>query len=181
MESIFNIQNQYLEQSATLVEMKKKKRILNQIPLSKLWHIGQIYTITKFTKNILKKQYKITLEQKRNMIFQAPYSAFHLEVWARYLNIVTQLNSLKLKWIQRLLNSTNALWKSLILYELKLKLNSNEGLALFKQKQIIKSTRNKNLQSQNNENFFRKHNAIFTITSNTHDKTQSLNCQRSFS
>ena len=115
------------------------------------------------------------------MIFQTPYSAFHLEVWARYLNIVTQLNSLKLKWIQRLLNSTNALWKSLILYELKLKLNSNEGLALFKQEQIIKSTRNKNLQSQNNENFFRKHNAIFTIISNTHDKTQSLNCQGSFS
>ena len=28
----------------------------------------------------------------------------------------TQLNSLKIKWIRRLLNPTNALWKNLMLY-----------------------------------------------------------------
>ena len=32
------------------------------------------------------------------------------------LNIDTQLNAPKIKWIQRLLNSNNALWKNLMLY-----------------------------------------------------------------
>ena len=32
------------------------------------------------------------------------------------LDINTQLNSLKTKWIQRFLNPTNALWKDLMLY-----------------------------------------------------------------
>ena len=44
----------------------------------------------------------------------------------------TQLNSLKIKWIQRLLNLTNALWKDLILYRLNLILNSNQSLTLFR-------------------------------------------------
>ena len=33
-----------------------------------------------------------------------------------FLDIDTQLNSLKTKWIQRLLNPTNAFWKDLKLY-----------------------------------------------------------------
>ena len=33
----------------------EKKRIVNQILLSKLWYIGQIYTIPKFTKEEIAK------------------------------------------------------------------------------------------------------------------------------
>ena len=51
--------NQYFEQSATLFGMKKnhktKKRIVNQILWSKLWYIGQIYTIPKFIKEEIEK------------------------------------------------------------------------------------------------------------------------------
>ena len=51
--------NQYFEQSATLFGMKKnhktKKRIVNQILWSKLWYIGQIYTILKFIKEEIEK------------------------------------------------------------------------------------------------------------------------------
>ena len=49
------------------------------------------------------------------------------------LDIDTQLNSLNIKWIQKLLVPTNALWKDLMLYRLNLILNSNQGLALFRQ------------------------------------------------
>ena len=48
------------------------------------------------------------------------------------LDIETQLNSLKIKWIQRLLNPTNALWKNLMLYQFNLILNYNQELALFR-------------------------------------------------
>ena len=37
---------------------------------------------------------------------------------------------------------------------LKLILNSNLGLVLFRQKQALKFTRHKNLQKQNNEDFY---------------------------
>ena len=43
------------KQSATLFEVKKIKRILNQILLKKLWYIGQIYTCSKFIKKEIEK------------------------------------------------------------------------------------------------------------------------------
>ena len=46
------------------------------------------------------------------------------------------------------------LWKDLMLYWLNLILSSNQGVALFRQKQILKSNRHKNLQKQNNEDSF---------------------------
>ena len=46
--------NQYFKQSATLFGMKKK-RIVNQVFLPKLWYIGQIYTIPKFIKEKTEK------------------------------------------------------------------------------------------------------------------------------
>ena len=49
---------------------------------------------------------------------------------------------------------TKAVWEDLILYRLNLILNSNQGLALFRQTQIFRSTRHKNFQKQNNEDFF---------------------------
>ena len=59
------------------------------------------------------------------------------------LDTETQLNSLKIKWVQRLLNPTNALWKNLMLYELNFLLNYNQELALFRQKQILRLTSSK--------------------------------------
>ena len=52
------------------------------------------------------------------------------------LDIETQLRfnlkPLKIKWIQRSLNPTNALWKNLMLYQLNLILSYNQELALFR-------------------------------------------------
>ena len=55
--------------------------------------------------------------------------------------------------IQRLLN---ALWKVLMLYLLNIdvKLNFKQVLPLFRQKQILRYNKHKNLQKQNNEDFF---------------------------
>ena len=69
------------------------------------------------------------------------------------LDVDTQSSSVEIKWIQTLLNPTNPLWKILILYRLNSKLNSSQGLALFRQKQILRSTKHKNLQNQKNDNF----------------------------
>ena len=63
--------------------------------------------------------------------------------------IETQLNSLNIKWIQKLLNPTNVLRTNFMLYhQLNLILNYNEGLALFIGKNILRSTRHKHLQKQ---------------------------------
>ena len=64
--------------------LRWKKRIVNQILLSKLWYIGQIYTIPKFIKEEIEK----TIAQ--------------LSIWKCGLGILdidTQLNSLELKWV----------------------------------------------------------------------------------
>ena len=60
--------------------------------------------------------------------------------------ISTQLNCIKTKWIQKLVNPTNALWGDLVLYLLKFILSSDQFLALFRQKHITMSTSHKNLQ-----------------------------------
>ena len=63
--------------------------------------------------------------------------------------IETQLNSLNIKRIQKLLNPTNVLRTNFMLYhQLNLILNYNEGLALFIGKNILRSTRHKHLQKQ---------------------------------
>ena len=68
---------------------------------------------------------------------QSPRHLVQLSIWTSgvdILDIETQLNSLKMKRIQRLLNPTNALWKNLTPYQLNLVLNYNQSLALFKEK-----------------------------------------------
>ena len=72
------------------------------------------------------------------------------------LDIDIQLSFLKLKWIQRLLNLTNALWNDLMLYRLNIDiiLNSNQILAILRQKQFLRYNRHKNFQKQSNEDFF---------------------------
>ena len=69
---------------------------------------------------------------------------------------------------------TNALWKGHMLYRLNLKLISNKGLALLRQKQILRLTWHKKLPNKNKEDFFRENNAAYRTTCNTDDKTQSL-------
>ena len=62
----------------------KQKRIVNQILLSKLWYIGQVYTIQKFVKEEIEK------------------TIAELSIWKCGLGILdinTQLNSLELQWI----------------------------------------------------------------------------------
>ena len=61
-----------------------------------------------------------------------------------------------------------------MMYWSNLKNNSNQGLYLFRQKQIVRSSRQKNLQNQNNEVFFRKYNTIHRIKCNADNKTQSF-------
>ena len=66
---------------------------------------------------------------------QLPRNFTQISIWRGrlyMLDINTPLNSLKTKWIQRLLNTTNALWKYLMLYRLNLLLNSNQDLAHIK-------------------------------------------------
>ena len=49
------------------------------------------------------------------------------------LDIHTQLNYLKITWIQKLFNPTNAPRKDLILYQLNIILNSTQDLPIFRQ------------------------------------------------
>ena len=81
-KSKFNKKNQYFEQSATLFGMRKKD--INQNFLSQFWYIGQIYTIPNLNE-----------EETGKTIAQ-------ISIWKcglGNLDIVTQLNSLEVKWI----------------------------------------------------------------------------------
>ena len=88
------------------------------------------------------------------MTSQTPSSTLHFDKWTRYFRHRDKIKSLKIRWIQRVLNPNNALWKYLMLYQFNLILNYNQGLALFRRKQILRSNSHKHLQKQNNENFF---------------------------
>ena len=112
--------------------------IVSQTLLSKLWYIGQICNIPKYTK----KEYMISSGTGKKI--QPPWHVVQLfSILKSGLDILaiieTQLNSLKIKWIQRFLNPNNALWKNLMLYLLNLILNYILGLAPFRQKQILGS------------------------------------------
>ena len=139
------------------LSLRGKKLIINQTLLSKLWCIGQTYTIPKYIKKQIEKMtFDFLWEGKK---IRPPRHLVQLPIWKGRLGILdidTQLNSLKNKWIQRLLNSNNALRKNLMLYQLNLNLKSNQGLALFRLNQILQSTRHSNLQNNNNEDFFIK-------------------------
>ena len=78
-------------------------------------------------QNIPKKNIRFPLEQVNT---KPPKHLAQLSIWTTglgVLDITIQLNSLKMKWIQRLLNATNAIWKNLMLYQLNLILNYNQG------------------------------------------------------
>ena len=127
-------------------------------------------------KEIEKRIYDFLWEGKK---IHPPGHLVQLPIWKGGLggivDIDTQLNYLKIKWIQRLFHPTNALWKDLMLYRLNLILNSNQGLALFRQNQILCSTRHKNLQNHNNGDFFiQLLNARLHFTNNTFSALTSI-------
>ena len=117
--------------------MRGKKIIVNQTPLSKLWYIAKFVLF----QNIAKKNIRFLLDQEK---IRPLRNLAQLSIWINGLGILvieTQLNSLKIKWIQRLLNLTNALWKNVMVdHQLNLILNYNKGLALLRQKQIVRAT-----------------------------------------
>ena len=62
-----------------------------------------------------------------------------------------------------------------MLYRLNLILNSNQGLALFRQNQILCSIRHKNLQNHNNEDLFLQSlNPWLSFTNNNFPTPKSI-------
>ena len=86
-KSLFNKDNQYLEQSATLFEKKKKKKKIKLNPF---------------------------LIHRSNVCYSKIYQKGNFRLGI--LVIATQLNAVELKWIERLLNPINAFWECLMLY-----------------------------------------------------------------
>ena len=137
------------------LSLRGKRLINNQILLSKLWYIGQLFTIPKNIKKQIETMIYDFLWEKKKILLPRHLTQF--PIWKGGLGILdidTQLNALKIKWTQILLSSNDAIWKHLMLYRLNLKLKLNQGLALFRQNQILRSTRHRNLQNNNNEKFF---------------------------
>ena len=95
-------------------------------------------------KGKLKKEYTNSSRTEENATSQAPSSTI-LRAVLCILDIEIELSFLKGKFIQGLLNPTNALWKDFMRYRLNVIINSNQGFALFRQKQILRSNRNKKL------------------------------------
>ena len=149
------------------LSLKGKKLTINQILLSKFWYIG--HTIPKYIRKQIEKMIHDFLWEGKKI--RPPRHLVQFPIWKGELDILdidTQLNALKIKWIQRLLNFNNALWKNLMLYRLNLNLKSSQGLALFRQNEILRSTRHSNLQNNNNEDFFiQLLNAWLHFTNNT--------------
>ena len=101
-------------------------------------HRSNIYNSKRNQKGNWKKNKKFPLELQK---MRLPRHLIQLSTWKGRIGILDidiQLNSLKTKWIQKLLNPTNALWKDLMLYWSNLILNSNQVLVLFRQTQILR-------------------------------------------
>ena len=105
------------------LSLRGKNIIINQSS-NPMWYIGRTYTIPKY----IKRKWKEHTISSRTEKIRLPKHLVKLPISRGGLGISdidTQLNSLKLKWIQRLLNPTSVLWKVLMLYRLNLILNSN--------------------------------------------------------
>ena len=99
------------------LSLRGKKLVTNQILLSKLWYIGQIYTIPKYIKKQIEKMMHDFLWEEKKI--RPPRHLVQLLVWRGGLGVLdidTQLNTLRIKWIRRLFGSNDALWKDLTLY-----------------------------------------------------------------
>ena len=99
---------QHLKQSATLFEMKKKKKELQAKSSYPNFGIQVKYILFQtLSKRKLEKK-----PQKKPKQTQLSICKCGLGI----LDIDTQLNSLERKWNYRLVKSTYALWKGLMLY-----------------------------------------------------------------
>ena len=125
-----------LEQGAPLFE-RENNRKLNPF-IKTMVHSSNIHYSKINKKGNWKKHMKFPLELQKMRPLR---HLIQLSTWNGGLGILdvdSQLNSLKTKWIQRLLNPTNALWQNFMLHWLKLILNSNQSLVLFRQTQILR-------------------------------------------
>ena len=110
--------------------MRSKKIIVNQILLSKLWYRGQIYTIPKYIKKEIEKRiYNFLWSSKK---YDLPDNYLNSRSGLGILDTDSQLNCIKTKWIvikhhQCSLERSHAV----------VILNSDQGLALFRQKRSL--------------------------------------------
>ena len=126
--------NQYLELRATLFEAKKNCR---PNPLIQVFvHRSNIHYSKVYQKENWKNNTKFPLERKK---IWSPRYLVQLSIWNYGLGVLRYWYSIKLSrnlMDSKIMNLTNALWKGLMLDLLTLKLNSNQCLYLFGQKQI---------------------------------------------
>ena len=99
------------------LSLRGKEIIVNQTLFYKFWYIDQIYTIPKYIKKDIEKRICNILWNRKKI--QPPSHIAKLYIWSGGLGIFdtdAQLNYIKMKRIQRLINPTNAIWKDLMLY-----------------------------------------------------------------
>ena len=109
---------------------------------------------------------KIPLKRKKYDLPDTQLNYLEGRTW--YLRHRNTIRLSKSKMNSNVLNPTNIFWKYLVLYWSNLILDFNQGLALFIQKQILKSNENKSLQKQNNEDsFVQLLNTSLHFTNNT--------------
>ena len=132
------------------LSLRGKKIIVNQTLLSKLWYIGQICTIPKYTK----KQYTIFSGTGINTTSQTPDSTLNLDDWTRYFRHRDTIKLSENKMDSKFIEFYQCSLEKSHVYRWNLILNYNQGLSLFRQNKILRSTSHKYLQKQNNEDFF---------------------------
>ena len=144
----YNKNNPYLVQSETLFESWKDNGKLTPI-IQTLVHKSNIYYFKIWKNdNINNEIERIYDFLCKGRDIRTPRHLPQLSIWRCGLGILdmdTQLNSLKTKWIYRLQIPPMLSGKiSCMLYQLNLILNSNQGLALLRQKQILGYNGHKN-------------------------------------
>ena len=112
-----------------------EKKIVNQTLLYKLWLIGQICSIPKYTK----KEYMISFETGKKRVLPDIQLNSPLDEWTRYFIHREKIKLSKNKMDSRAIKSHQ--WSLENPHVVSpLLLNYHQGLALFKQKQILRST-----------------------------------------
>ena len=115
--------------------LRVKNKIVNQTLLYKLWLIGQICSIPEYTK----KEYMISFETGKKRVLPDIQLNSPLDEWTRYFIHREQIKLSKNKMDSKAFKSHQcSLEKSHVVSTLLL--NYHQGLAIFKQKQILRST-----------------------------------------
>ena len=115
--------------------LRVKNKIVNQTLLYKLWLIGQICSIPEYTK----KEYMISFETGKKRVLPDIQLNSPLDEWTRYFIHREQIKLSQNKMDSKAFKSHQcSLEKSHVVSTLLL--NYHQGLALFKQKQILRST-----------------------------------------